>query len=370
LRRAVFLQCAADVASIGYAQVTVFTPGPGGGISNTAEFQILYQPTSVNQSTNDMVWDPLNQVFYISVPGSASTHPNQVCALNPASGTITNCQSGSEPNILAVSDDSRFLYVGMDGTSSVQRFTLPGLLPDISYSLGARQDTGDPYFARDLQVAPGAPHTTAVTRATLTDPSATGGVTIYDDSTPRPISSLGWGPTSNLYDSLQWGGNATELYAASTEGNGDFYTLSVNSSGVVLEHDYPEVFWNPFGIHYDSANGLIYSDDGFHIINPLTGLPVGILEAGGPMAPDSSQNTVFVLAQYVWQGNSNFTINLFDMTRYVPVASVPFSTTALPGFNPLRRFIRWGTNGLALNFEGDKIYLLSGPFITENSTRP
>jgi hypothetical protein len=347
---------AADVASAGYAQVTVLTTG--GVISNAAEFQTLYQPTAVHQSTNDMVWDPLNQIFYVSVPSSASTHANQVCVLSPATLTITNCQSGNEPNVIAISDDSQFLYVGMDGTSSVQRFILPGLTPDINYSLGTT------YFALDLQVPPGAPHTTAVTRGTVTDPAATGGITIYDDSTPRPTSAPGWGPTTDLYDSLQFGANATELYAASSEGGGDFYTLTVNSSGVVLDQDYPGVFWNPGRIHYNSANGLIYSDDGFHVIDPSTGLPVGILEVGGgwPMAPDSTDNTVFILAQYVWQGNSNYTINLFDMTRYVRVAAVPFSTTAVIGFNPPRRFIRWGSNGLAVNFKGDNVYILSESF--------
>jgi hypothetical protein len=55
---------ASDLTTPGYAEVTVVTPG--GVVSNAAEFQILYQPTAVNQSTNDMVWDSLNQVFYIS----------------------------------------------------------------------------------------------------------------------------------------------------------------------------------------------------------------------------------------------------------------------------------------------------------------
>ena len=126
---------ASDIATPGYAEVTVVTPD--GIVSNAAEFQILYQPTAVNQSTNDMVWDPLNQVFYISVPSSANTHANQVCVLNPVTATILNCQAaGSEPDVLAISDDRQFLYVGEDGTGSVQRFTLPSLVPDISYSLG------------------------------------------------------------------------------------------------------------------------------------------------------------------------------------------------------------------------------------------
>ena len=292
---------ASDVATPGYAQVTVTNAGPGGGISNVAEFQILYQPTVVNQVSNDMLWDAVNQVMYISIPSTASTHADQVCVLNPTTAAIGTCQPGSEPHKLAISDDSQFLYVGMDGTGSVQRFVLPSLTPDISYSLGTEPGTGSLYYALDLQVAPGAPHTTAVSLGTVTDPAATGGITIYDDSTPRPTSVLGWGPTQDLYDSLQWGANVTELYAASTEGGGDFYTLSVSSSGVVLDQDYPSVFWNEGKINYDAANGLIYSDDGFHAIDPSTGMPVGIFEVGGgwPMAPDSTLNTVFMPVQYI-----------------------------------------------------------------------
>ena len=64
------------------------------------------------------------------------------------------------PNVLAMSDDGQFLYAGVNG--SVQRFTLPALT-DINYALGS-DFLGHPHVALDIQVAPGAPHTTAVTR--------------------------------------------------------------------------------------------------------------------------------------------------------------------------------------------------------------
>ena len=357
---------ASDVVTVGYAQVTVINPGPGGGTS-TAEFQVLYEPTFVNQVTNDMVWDPLNQVIYISVPSSASTNANQVCILNPANRAITNCQPGNEPDVLAISDDSQFLYVGMDGSGSVQRFTLPGLTPDLSYGLG-NYATGVPYYALDLQVAPAAPHTTAVSLGVLNlDPGTEGGITIFDDSTPRPNSALGWGPTLHSYDSIQWGSEATELYAANSETSGfDFYTLNVSSTGVALTQDYPAVFWNPGRIHYDGGSGLVYSDDGFHAVDPSTGLPAGIFEVGGgwPMVPDSTLNIVFILAQYIFQENSNYTIDLFDMAHYLPVLRIPFSTQN--GISRLGRFIRWGTNGLAVNDTSGGLYLISGSFVGAN----
>lgn len=356
---------ASDLTTPGYAQITVVTPG--GVVSNAAPFQILYQPTAVKQSTNDMVWDPVNEVFYISVPSSATTNANQVCVLNPTSLAITNCQAGSEPDVLAISDNSQYLYVGMNGAGSVQRFILPSLTPDISYSLG-NYETGDPYFALDIQVEPGVPGTTAVSKgAANVDPASQGGITIYDGSVPRPNSSVGCGvPFGQCADSIQWNSDGTQIYGANSDVTSfDFYTFAVNSSGVTLQQDYPSVFWNePGRIQFDSTNGLVYSNDGFHVINPATGLPAGLIEGGGAMAPDSSLNSVFVLTQYIWQENSNYTIDIFDMSHYVRVGWIPFPTTALPGFNPLGRFIRWGSDGLALNFKGDQIYLLTGSFIS------
>lgn len=357
---------AAQVAIPGDASITVFNPGFGGGISNAKPLQVLYQPAVVNQVTNDMVWDPVNQVFYLSIPGSASTNANDICVLNPTSGVISSCQpAGSNPDRLAISDDSQFLYVGEDGTGTVQRFILPALTPDIRYSLGNN------YYALDIQVAPGNPHTTAISKGENLDPRAEGGIAIYDDATPRPTIAPGWNaPGGRTYDSLQWGPDASVLYASDTESvtNGyDFYVLSVNSSGVTLKQDYPAVFWNPGQIHFDKANGLIYSDDGFHAVNPSTGLPAGIFEVGGdaPMAPDSTLNTVFLLSKYAWQPNNVYNIELFDLAHYVLASQVPFYTQG--NLSNVGRFIRWGSDGLALEDRAGYIYLISGSFVAAPS---
>ena len=65
---------------------------------------------------------------------------------------------------LAISDDAKYLYVGLDGKGTVQRLLLPGLTPDISIPLGSDPNLGA-YHALDLQVAPGAPKTIAYRKA-------------------------------------------------------------------------------------------------------------------------------------------------------------------------------------------------------------
>lgn len=181
----------------------------------------------LDQQANDLVWDPVNQVIYLSVSSGAYSNPNTILVLDPLTGSITKSVSiGNDPDVLALSAGSQYLYVGLDGSSLVQRLTLPDLSPDVNYSLGSDPIFG-PYIALDLQVAPADPHTTAVTSGSpLVDVQALGGITIYDDATPRQTSAAGFGPTADIYDSLQWGSDDTTLYASNNEDSScDFYTL-------------------------------------------------------------------------------------------------------------------------------------------------
>src|SRR5437588_928211 len=151
---------ASNLTAPEFTAVVVSNPAPGGGISPAAIFTIAYVPTVVNQAANDLVWDPTHQLIFLSAPSLAESNGNTVVALNPITGTIQSSQfAGSEPDKLGISDDNQFLYAALNGASSVRRFALPNLSPDLEYSLGADPVYG-PYYAVDLQVAPSLPHST------------------------------------------------------------------------------------------------------------------------------------------------------------------------------------------------------------------
>ena len=352
---------AADVADVGVDQVAVsansqvsapetFFVGSTGGAG--------YAELEIDQQSNGMVYDPVNQVIYLSVPGNAPTNGNTISVISLAMGTITSSAfAGSEPDAIAISDDSQFLYAGIDGSSKVQRFKLPSLDTDISYSLGRSSFFG-PNVALDLQVAPGAPHTTAVSLGNFGfSPEAQGGIVIFDDSTPRPTTSPGWTGSTNLYDSLQWGSDATALYAANYEDTAwDFYTLAVSSAGVVQTHDYPNTFSKfDFEIHFDSGTKLIYSDEG-HVVDPLTGNPVGEFVVGnGVIVPDSTLNRAF----FASQTTGTLTIQAFNLQKFSLIDSITIPNVS--GFP--NRIIRWGNNGLAVSTSGGPVYLIGGNFV-------
>jgi hypothetical protein len=155
---------AADLAAVGQASLTVLNSSPGGGSSNFLPFSINPPASASNRIAvfgtggNDLVWDSTAQKIYVSVPSIQGGLGNTIAIVDPVAGTVSSTPFiGSDPAKLAISSDDQYLYVGLNGANSVQRFILPGLTPDISWHLGADSFDG-PYYALDLLAAPGSSH--------------------------------------------------------------------------------------------------------------------------------------------------------------------------------------------------------------------
>src|ERR1035437_5613584 len=158
--------------SFGVGFTVTAPPLPG-----TAGFTL----STVNIQANDMAWDPGKQQIYLSVAGADPAHPNTITALDPVTGQFgVSVSAGPGADRLGVSSDGSWLYAGIDKNGSVKRFTLPGLASDITIPLGSGT-ASQPYFAVDLETAPGSPNTIAVSPATSLSPG--GSVVIYDGST-------------------------------------------------------------------------------------------------------------------------------------------------------------------------------------------
>src|SRR6476646_7724897 len=348
---------AADIASVSMAHVAVLNPQANGGVSADSKFLVGsaggpgFAVAVVNQQAQKLLYDPARQVIYASVPSNATTNPNTISVLDVNALAITSSHpSGSNPNVLAISDDGQFLYAGVSG--SVQRFTLPALTPDISYPLGS-DPFGAPHVALDIQVAPGAPHTTAVTRGSVSfSPSLDGPLTIFDDATARPVV-----PNSRqLCDSLQWGADATTLFCSSTQFTSDLYLMAVDANGVTIKKDVQSANVNK--IHRDRGTNLLYGDNGNSVDG--SGLRVGNFHTFGAMAPDSGLNKAFFL-------DFSSSIHSYNLRHFTPI-----TTINIPGINgfPGNQLIRWGQNGLAFTTSGGQIILVAGNFLDPIAVPP
>lgn len=373
----------ASVAAAGTLAVTVLSPGTGSGpiTSNSVNLTVNPLPAGefiVNQTANDIVWDPQHKLIYASVPGSAAQNANSVVAIDPATGLVTkSVYAGSEPDLLAISDDGQFLYVALDGSSNVQRFVLPAMTPDILVSLG-----GSTFYGLNtaiaLEVAPAAPHTWMVSIGNPgTSPEAIVGVSVYDDDVARPTSAGRYTTHPSVPDLLLgtvvWGNDTSVIYGANNESTGfDFYVLPVTSAGIpgATIVDYPSAVGGFGGrIHFDKTTNYIYADNG-PVLNPSTGHSVGTFSTSGVMVPDGSIGKAFFMPPLYGSNAALGTITSYDINHFTPINSILFpNVTGATG-----RLIRWGTNGLAfnaynINYSGSsttrtgKVYILSGSFV-------
>jgi hypothetical protein len=185
----------ADIATVGVASVTVLDSANGPCTGSTfligSSGGTGFALTSITEPANDIAADSAHQAIYLSIPNTVP-EGNSIGVLDLASAKIVGTEfAGSNPGRLSISDNSQFLYAGIDGNASVQRFALPALTTDLSYPLGSSSLFG-PFFALDLQAAPGAPHTSAVSLGIRgSSPSALGGITILMTQHPGPLSLRG-----------------------------------------------------------------------------------------------------------------------------------------------------------------------------------
>ena len=350
---------ASDLADPASVLVTVLNAPADGGLSASIPFTVDKVLTLIaDLPANDIAWDPTRDLIYASLPGSAGASGNSIVTLDPATGAITSSVFiGSEPNRLAVSGNGQFLYVGVDGSSTLQRYTLPAMTQDLSIDLGSDPISG-PYMAFDLQVEPGAPHTVAVSLGCAYSATSSGGAFIYDDATARPGSASG--RLGAFFNSLQWGPDGTKLYATNAATSSwDYYILSVNAGGVSLVYDLPGAFTSyQNALLYDGTSHMLYSSSGL-VLSPATGQVAGNFLVSGPLALDPAK--VYFLN--VDLDPSVLTIQSFDPVAHTPIATatvIPAPSTPL-SFTP-RRLLRRGPNGLVMGGGGTPIYFVSGPF--------
>jgi hypothetical protein len=333
-----------SLATAGSLTLSVSNPTPGGGTSTGAAFNVNSNSstsgeTVVDVAANDLAWDPVNQVIYLSLPSSDGANGNSVEVLDPTTGNLgTSVFAGSEPDLLAVSKTSQYLYVSLDGSSSLQRFKLPGLTPDIDLSFGPANFFGS-YVAMDVEASPAADGTVAFVLGNLgVSPEEEGGVLIYDDSTERANSLCGF-----------------------NGGFGSAGTSCSSSNGNLFD----SIQWSPA----DTTN-MLYTDYGV-VIDPATGEKAGTIDASGLAVPDGANGIIFYLGQTLTGGSANtYTIESFDIHHLTPIATLDVhNVTGLP-----THLIRWGSNGLAFTTEpggvnggGGQVYIVSGSFVTNTT---
>ncbi len=335
-----------DLATSGSAIISVSDTTAGISTPTSLTFTILPSSSGTtslsawNYASMDLAWDATDSRLILPVWSADPVYPNSILEIDPTDGSITkSTTSTTDPELVRITDDDKNIYVGFGQANEVQELTLPNLGTSTSWSLGNNKFNG-PYYAWDIEPAPGAPQTTAVNFANYCcTPPQNEGMTIYDSGVARPNIAA-----SGRFQNLQWNQGANTIYGGTVDY--DLYALSVDSTGIISP---PLLYLQgtsafPGNIHYDSGTGNLFTDSGL-VYNSATFAVVGNFNASGLSVLDASLGKVFILGQLSTQvGTNNYTIQSFNQTTFAPVSSITLNSL----IGTPAAFVRWGTNGLAL----------------------
>jgi hypothetical protein len=312
----------------------------------------------------------------LSTSGGSWTRPNSVIQVNVADATVgRSVFAGSEPFLLAASDDCTMVYAGRQYSNSVARIRLSDF--SVTDELPLQRGTaiqGVVARARSMDVAPRQPQTVAIARANMGVGLCDGtdaGMEIFDGAVPRPVIYSN-GSSADI-KSVVWGANSNVLYG---EDWLNVYAFNVDSSGInspraLMPYRVGTAVYDlGLDLHFDAAFNRIYDSFG-HIYDVTAGTERGPLalvdnaaivnSCGTPaqtVVTDSTSGKIFWIN---WIRNGQIAITTYARDTLANTGRVVLSGPDSMGL-PLRA-VRPSSNSLAIVTVGGAVVIAQGSFL-------
>lgn len=336
--------------------VTALSPGTTiitaqlGNVTSNAVSITVNDVRVISLATKDLVYDPVSQRIYASVPNRSSQLANTVTVIDPSTGRIgPSIFVGNDPGKLAISDNGQYLYVALNGEGRVQRVNLTTFTLGPSFALPA---PGCGLFSKvsDMEVLPANPLLIAILRTYDCSPPGIA-VEIYENGARRPsvvpardIQAIVLSQQSNILYGIQSGFVSHIL------------EMSVASDGIAISRqsaDQPDYFGND--AKYES--GYLFTNS-MRVMDTTTLSDVGLFQHpdlihGGMIAPDLAKSKVFVVPNFGHGKVLGFNASTLQLIGSIPITHNLDGDTFGSVANSL---IRWGTDGLAYRTGYSPVY--------------
>ncbi len=302
---------------------------------------------TINLTVNDLVYDSVTNKIYASIPSANGANGNSIGVINPNTYLLEKTIFiGSEPTVLAISDNGQYIYAGFGGSSTVRRFDVASQTAGIQFSLGSDSSTGSNYV-EDIEVMPGQPTTIAISRKNNGFSPRHEGVVIYDNNVMRPTTTPDHTGSNRIEFTSE---NSLIGYNNETTEFG-IRRLSVNSSGVSNVSVTQNVLSN-FYLDFIYHDSYMYSYDGNVVDITTAPFVIGkFSNATGPVVYDSYYNKV-CFASYDWSGNIIF--KRFNPNTFLLVDSLPIKEA----FGSVKSIISCGNGCYAFNTTDNKVLII------------
>ena len=307
-------------------------------------------PTLDRLVARHLLYDPTRQRVYASVPSSVGTGGNSVAVIDPTTKTIEKFISvGSDPDVLALSDDDQYLYVSLESAGAIRRVALATETADFQFSLGSDSIWG-PRYAADISVMPGHPDTIAVAMKYLSTPSPNiAGVAIYDHGVRRP-NTLAMTAFLGESDGIAFSDSPSLLYGYGNQVSGQLNWMTVDANGVTLAKS-GDGLVSSRDPRLAYSNGRIYSRSG-NVVDPSIPGPEGQFDIGTNRGFTLDSSNAYFLSD---SASGHAAIYAFDRAKYTFSGYLELSVASGQG----HELVQCGANGFAVATDSAVVFASS-----------
>jgi hypothetical protein len=371
---------ASSLTRIGELPLSVVNPSPGGGFSAAATLT-PYQTLLIDPAA--VVSVSATGKLYAAIPSNATTHPNTVIPIDPATGTLgTPINVGTNPNLLAASSEGSYLYVANQGDFTLQRINLATNTVErtFPYTPNLYCSSCDNLSATDLTTIPGKPQEVLLSQGSV--------LSLYNDSgLVNYVSSGSCCYADPDFGSIALAGDPLTVYGLPFSfGGGYFQMANLTSSGLQysLPHGSTSGLNNATGAQVISDGTLLYTSAG-QVWNPSTQSKIGtfpVTSFNVTSYPNQrALNLDTSLGEIYWIGYQDYAstnsslagvISAYGMKSYALTGTLAFPQMGYPDMGSL---VRWSSNGLAFIGPGagltdQELYLLRSSVVSPQTTNP
>ena len=316
----------------------------------------------------DLVWDPVRQRIYASVPARAGPrYRNRVVAIDPVTLRITaSVAVNFHPGQLAMTSGGEALYVvrNESGNGGISQISLDDFKLTRSYAIG-RTNSNSSLYASDITTVAGQPDLLIVSQYHTENYNGHHGVALYDKGVRRSLA-IG---AEYFCNRIEPSADPTVFFgynSLTTEFG--FRKLLLGPQGLTigegqtyLIHDRHHIDIRSQGNTVFATTGLVV--DGARLAN--AGRLGGNVNSAGfgsesLVCPDLAKGRIYHMAA----GDPDFNTNnpyayLFrKIVAYDPITYLPLHVTALGrDYSNARSLVRWGDFGLAFRTDNEIVLM-------------
>lgn len=328
---------------------------PTGGAAKASPATMLVKMVRAPIIVDDIVYDWKRDRLLASVGGDQGALGNSIVPIIYNDGALEPVFIGSGPNVLALSADADFLYVGLDGAAAVRRLDLTTMKADPPWSLGTTQNCGY-LLVEDMVVLADDPNAVAVSRRSQGCRPSWYGVAIYDGGVMRPLTT----DQTTLHNQIEPSSDPNVLFSLDTEtSQAGFNRLAVTPEGVAIA----ATVLNPFDCtDFVQAGGELYSSCG-RVVDEATMAPLGRFEPNSPsdefhvVAPHPAAGHVFFISEV--QPYYHSLLHVYDRQTFQLIASARLNIFSSYGPDQPVELIHAGPNRLAMRTKSGEVYWLN-----------